>query len=92
MKYAGFHGERQPLLRGQRTGDLEVALGQLRLVAIEGKHRGETKSTKQRERMANTLRQRQSTADTCEGLLEISDQPLRASANATGADSWTCPP
>jgi hypothetical protein len=50
-----FEGEREPLLRSQRLGDVELTQGLLGLAAIEVKHCGESERKAQGERMGEPL-------------------------------------
>jgi hypothetical protein len=53
-----LEGEREPLLRSQHFGRFELAQGSLELAAIEVKHRRESESKAQRERVGKPLGQR----------------------------------
>ena len=75
------------MLRSQHLGGFELAQGSFGLAAIEVKHRGMSESDTQRERVGESLGQRQSLSDAGARLLGISEQPFGMRAMDSGADT-----
>ena len=69
-----------PLLCSQRLDSFDQAQGSLGFAAIEVKHRAESESETQRERVGHPLRQGERTGAACERLLRVAEQPFGPSA------------
>ena len=73
---AKLKGEREPLFCNQRLDSFDEAQGSLGFAAIEVKHRAESESETQRERMGDPLRHGDRIGDACERRLGIAEQPF----------------
>ena len=76
VHHARLEGEREPLLCSQRLGSFGQAQGSLGFAAIEVKHRVESESETQRERVGDPLRHGDRIGYACERLLRIAEQPF----------------
>jgi len=77
---AKFEGEREALFCNQRLDSFDQAQGSLGFAAIEVKHRAESESETQRERVGDPLRHGDRIGAACERLLGIAEQPFGPSA------------
>src|SRR6202035_621805 len=83
-QYARFEVQREPLLRSQRLGGIELPQGPLGFTAIGVNQRANSESKAQRERVGDPLRERQRRSDAGERFLGVSEKPFDPTAKGSG--------